>query len=67
MTADGDPEREWVTIEREHLGVLLAASLAVLDHLAVDHPNARQTWQLAVAVGAAERALLDAPSPERPT
>jgi hypothetical protein len=57
-SASPDPERDWVMIEREHLGLLLAASLAVLQQLMRDRPEHARTWQLAQAVSAAERALL---------
>jgi hypothetical protein len=58
MSEPPDPERDWVTIRREHLGMLLSASLAVLEALVRDHPQHVRTWQLAQAVSAAERALL---------
>jgi hypothetical protein len=62
-----DPERDWVTLRREHVGMLLAAALAVLGHLVADHPNADATFKLATAVSAAERVLLgDSPDAETP-
>lgn len=61
-----DPERDWVQIRREDLGMLLAASLAVFDSLAKDHPTSRKTWQLGQAISAAERALLGDDAKARP-
>lgn len=67
MAAEPDPERLWVQIRRQDLGVLLAVAMAAFDRLGKTHPTARRTWELGQAISAAEQALLSMDTPESPT
>ena len=58
--SESDPERDRVEIRRHELGVLLAVAYAMLDRAMRRHPLPPRTWEVALAIEEAERALLAA-------